>query len=421
MAVTVSYVVLHHLRKEDGTNFIRIRITHKRKSKYLKTAIVVEPSDFTRSGNLKHQGKIDLAKDEVKRIRMVTDKMTTSAQDAMDVDDVVHFVKARLAEEEELRLNVYEYGMRLADKKKVETGNNYRVALRCLVRFFGYEPDISEITVKKMREFEDFIKNETRRVYNKKKGELQEGKAKAKKKDRCVSMYIGIVRAVYNAARMEFNEPDKGVFRLQNNPFEYYKVPVTKYLEHRDIPMEWVQMMIDQRKGLKGRQRLGVDAFLVSFGMMGINTVDMYMSKEKAKDGVVHYFRTKTTDSKEDKAEMYVRLEPCITEIFKDYKGRERLFDYYTRYGKKNDFIVAVNDGLKQWRVKNGLEHFTMYAARHTWATLAASKEVGVDYAVVTEGLTHSDASRKMDQIYIKKDWERVWDANAKVLALFRW
>jgi hypothetical protein len=46
---------------------------------------------------------------------------------------------------------------------------------------------------------------------------------------------------------------------------------------------------------------------------------------------------------------------------------------------------------------------------------------VGVDVAMITEGLSHSDASRKMDMVYIRKDWERVWDANVKVLDLFDW
>ena len=39
----------------------------------------------------------------------------------------------------------------------------------------------------------------------------------------------------------------------------------------------------------------------------------------------------------------------------------------------------------------------------------------------MTEGLCHVDNARKMDNVYIRKDWERVWDANAKVLALFDW
>jgi hypothetical protein len=26
-----------------------------------------------------------------------------------------------------------------------------------------------------------------------------------------------------------------------------------------------------------------------------------------------------------------------------------------------------------------------------------------------------------MDKIYVRKDWEKVWDANAKVLSLLKW
>ena len=100
MAVTVNYAILPQHWKEDGTNLIRIRITHKRKSRYLITNIALERADLTRSGNLKHQGKEDLANDEVKRIRAIVDAMTTAATDEMDVDDVVRYVKAKRAEGE---------------------------------------------------------------------------------------------------------------------------------------------------------------------------------------------------------------------------------------------------------------------------------------------------------------------------------
>jgi hypothetical protein len=232
---------------------------------------------------------------------------------------------------------------------------------------------------------------------------------------------MGLIRAIYKRARLEFNDPDLGIMRIPFDVFDYYKVPAMPAPEHRDIPMEWVQLMIDQRKGLSGRERKAIDAFLISFGLMGINTIDLYTC-DKAKDGIAHYYRTKTTDKKDDKAEMYVRIEPCIMDIMRDYKGKERLFDFNLRHANVQSFITALNDGLRQWIKRNDLDKgFTFYSARHTWATIAASKQVGVDYAIVTEGLTHSDASRAMYKIYIRKDWERVWDANAKVLALFRW
>lgn len=419
--MTVEYVVLPHLKKSDGTNFIRIRITHKRKSKYIKTNILLEPEDFARSGNLRHQGKKDLADDEVRKYRRVIDEMPTSATDEMNVDEVVRYVQAKLKENEAFRLNFARYGMEVADRKKAGTAHNYRVAVRCLVRYFGHEPDISEITVKSMRGFEEFIRNEPRMVYHIGKDELMKKKDK-KKGERAVSQYLSAMRSLYRAARMEFNEPDLGVFRIPIDPFDYYQVPRPPVPEHRDIPAEWVQMMIDQRKELQGLERLGVDVFLISFGLQGINIVDLFTTAEKPKNDVLHYYRRKTTDSKRDRAEMFVRIEDCIAEILKDYLGRKTVFRFNEMYATRLNFTIAVNDGLKSWRERNELDrHFTFYAARHTWATLAASKKLGIESSLITDALAHSDRSRQMDMVYIRKDWERVWDANAKVLGLFKW
>lgn len=423
MAITVDYVILPHLKKEDGTNFIRLRITHKRKSKYIKTNISVTAADLTRSGNLKNQGKEDLADAEVKKWRGVVSAMTTSASDAMNIDEVVKYVKTRLQEEDGFRLDFVAYGLEKTETMKPSTAHNYRVALRTLVRYFGHQPDISEITVRSMRGFEEFIRKEPRMVFYINKGIIKESKKEDKKVkgDRAVSMYIGNIRAIYNRARIEFNEPDRNYFPLPIDIFEYYKVPKPPVVEHRDIPSEWVQMMIDQRKDLKGRERLGVDVFLLSFTLMGMNAVDMYEMREKPRDGVLHYYRMKTTDAKADRAEMYVRIEPEAKELMSDYLGRDHVFDFSTRYATRLNFTVAINKGLRQWIERNKLKDFTFYSARHTWATLGASKQVGVDVAMITEGLSHSDASRKMDMVYIRKDWERVWDANVKVLGLFRW
>jgi integrase len=121
---------------------------------------------------------------------------------------------------------------------------------------------------------------------------------------------------------------------------------------------------------------------------------------------------------------MFVRIEECMKCLVNEYRGKERAFRFHTMYATDNTFNAAINKGLKAWKKRNGLEHedkFTFYSARHTWATLGASKRVGIDLALVTEGLCHVDNNRKIDFVYIRKDWERVWDANVKVLSLFKW
>lgn len=421
MAVTIDWVLFPHLQKEDGTNFIRLRITHKRKSKYVKTSIAVVPEDLTRSGNLKNQGKEDLAEAEVKKWRNIVDTMPTYSHDEMDVGEVVGYIKARIIEREAFRLDFVEFGKKIAQEKKKSARTAYMTAMNALARFFGHNPDISEITVRALRGFEEYLRKKPLLRYVRKTGELKE--SKTPRNENTIILYLSTVRAVYNQARLEFNDPDLGIMRIPVDIFEYYTMPKGVPAEHYNIPVEWVQMMIDQRQGLKKRERLAIDAFLLSFALMGINAGDMYKTSEKAKDGVIHYFRSKTTDKKEDRAEMYVRIEPCISQLMKEYAGKDRLFDFSERYTSKESFNCALNEGLKQWKERNGLkdERFTFYAARHTWATLGASKQVGVDFALITEGLCHSDASRKMDMVYIRKDWERVWDANAKVLSLLTW
>lgn len=418
MAVTFSYVVLPHLRKGDGTNFIRIRVTHARKSKYIKTGIAVEPSDLTRSGKLKHQGKIDLARDEIRRLREITDAMPTYTLAAMEVGDVVEHIRVMQEREKVFRLNLARYCEGKASRMKPSTARGYLSALNCLARFLGHEPDISELSVKLLRDWEAFILAEGKMVLNVKTGGLKQ--SDKRKGEGCVRRYMGAMCSLYRMARMEFNEPDRGLFRIPIDIFEYYDPPKAKPAEHRDIPAEWVQLMIDQRRSLNGSERLGVDVFLISFALMGVNLVDLYNMK-KPKGEILHYFRTKTTDSKADRAEMYVRIEGCVRQLCEAYRGKDLAFDFSARYGSVKNFNVVVNRGLRLWIARNKLDKdFTFYSARHTWGTLASSKSVGIDSRVVTDAMTHSSKS-PMDDVYIRKDWERVWDANAKVLGLFRW
>ena len=244
--------------------------------------------------------------------------------------------------------------------------------------------------------------------------------SRAMKCERTVVRYMFLIGAVYRAARVEFNDPDLGIMRIPVDIFEYIKIQEPKGVDHRDIPIEWIQMMIDQRKELEGAERYAVDMFLVSFGLMGMNVVDMYHC-DKAKGEIVHYYRTKTRDVKDDRAEMFVRIEPCIGAIMAEYDGKGRLLNMSERFARHDYANISINYGLRRFIKRNGLSHFTFYSARHTWATLGASKAVGIDLSIVTEGLSHSNQSRRMDMVYIRKDWERVWEANAKVLAQLKW
>lgn len=133
-----------------------------------------------------------------------------------------------------------------------------------------------------------------------------------------------------------------------------------------------------------------------------------------------------------DKAEMHIRIEPQIMPLFEKYRDRTggRLFSFYQRYSRGNNFNWALNEGLKavdqllrnmeDFGELDVPEHITFYAARHSWATIARSSALKIDKYTVHEALNHVDSMKITDR-YIERDWTTVWDANAAVIGTLDW
>lgn len=419
MSVTLKAVLLDRGWKEDKTNFVRVRVTHKRKTRFIKTHISVHKEDLGRTGAIRTVAIEDEIRDLVKRMRAVTNAIDMYDLKIMSVDDVVEKINEGLKKEEKFRLDFVAFGHQVAAKKSAGTASSYIIALNALERFFGHKPDISEISVRNLRAFEEFIRNEKVIKVNRITGERKE--SKRVKKGRAASLYLSNVRHIYKCARIEFNDPDKGLFPIPVDPFEYFSVPKTPASRHRHIPVETIQLMIDTRKSLKGRQRMAVDAFLISFGLCGMNLVDMYTCGKPKKNGVLFYTRTKTANRRDDNAEMHVKIHPQIKKIMKDYLDSERCFNYYRTYSRRDSLTTAVNVELKRWADANKQDSFTFYAARHSWATIGRSKLCKIDSKVITAGLCHIDESARVDDIYVDFDWELLWEAQKTILDVFDW
>ena len=419
MSVVFQPVVLPHQRKSDGTNLIRIRVTHQRKSKWIKTNITIYPSDMTKDGKLKNYSALRPAYDLIEKMSRVIDKVDMFKLESMNVDEVVDYVNNVLMEPEKFRLDFIEYGRLVASRKSSSNATTYNVAMNALERFFkGKHPDISEITVRNLRAFENFI-NEEKVV----KVDWRTGKVKLLRKDkgnRAASLYLSNIRHIHKCARIEFNDPDLGLFPIPNDPFVYYSVPKAPSAKHRDISPDTIQLMIDTRHKYEGRVRMAIDAFLISFGLCGINAADLFVVSKPKRD-ILIYNRQKVKERRDDDALMKVRIVPCIMKIMQEYADKDRCFDYYKRYKDKDIFTTALNQGLRRWIKDNKQDDFTFYSARHAWATIGASKRCGISWDVIGCGLCHVNQSQKINAIYINQDWEVLWDANKKILGTFDW
>lgn len=60
---------------------------------------------------------------------------------------------------------------------------------------------------------------------------------------------------------------------------------------------------------------------------------------------------------------------------------------------------------------------FIFYISRHSWATIALN-DAGVDKYTVHTSLNHVDDSMRVTDIYIKKSWDPIDQANRKVINL---
>lgn len=403
--VTITPVIYESYKRENNVYVVKMRIYHK-KIKYLTTNIVARPDQLTKKLTVKDAALKELIDELTRKMQGAANAIPLYELRDMDIDDVIRRIDFALSKPS-FTLDFPTYGKKIADEKPTNSRSNYSVAVNSLCKFMGtYSFDIAEITSSLMHNYERHLK----RLHG--------------ENARAVSLYTKAIAYIHRRAREEYNNEEKGEILIKN-PFAYYKCPTQKFADkHRNIDTSIIQMMINNRKTLEGRERLGVDFFLLSFAMMGMNTPDLYDCK-KGKKGVVHYYRTKTKSRRHDQAEMYVRIEPCVSSIVSEYldeKDSDFLFDFHQRYKDYKQLGLAANRGVEQFCKRMNIRterKITIYSARHTWSTLAYS--LGVPESTVNNCLCHVDAQSKLNSIYIKRDWSVLWEANKKVLDYFKW
>ena len=186
-------------------------------------------------------------------------------------------------------------------------------------------------------------------------------------------------------------------------------------LSTEDIRRIFVLPYSDMKvKGKQCRRDLALDCFKLSFCLMGMNSADLYNATDY--DGeYITYCRTKTKDRRNDHAKMVVRVHPMIKELVDKYKGEERVFNFHKRFSSMADFNRSINIGLKEIGKELGIENLQFYSARHSMATIAIN-DVRIDKWTVNEMLCHTDLSMKVTDLYIKKDFSPINEANFRLL-----
>ena len=218
------------------------------------------------------------------------------------------------------------------------------------------------------------------------------------------------MRHIFNEAIKEYNTNGNDI--IQSNPFDKFSVP-------RDIPQTKDRVISEENLvrvfNFKGTRRVGMarDCYVLSFFLMGVNSVDIYECVSYNK-GVLAYDRAKTRDRRNDNAHIEIVVPDIIKPLFRKYKGTTRVFDFYQKYSNAANFNKHINKGLHFIADELGIPRFDFYSARHTWASIARNK-LGIDKYTIHEALNHVSQLDVTD-IYIQKDFTNINKANEKVV-----
>lgn len=398
--ISIKPVIYAQYKRADGSYAVRLRVTFARKSRFVSTNVTLAPSQLTKGLKPKDPAAVRTLDELVRDLRERAAQLSFGQLQVMDVDEVVAYLTR--GGDDEFRLDFPAFAR--AEIARMGAGaKNYASALNSLCAYLGREAfDVSLLTSPLLKGWEDWLAD-------------RHGRGA-----RALSLYTQAIAKLHATARFRFNDEEAGRVVIRN-PFVKYKCPTQSQGTHRNAPPALLQAMLLYRGTLTGRERLGVDVFLLSFGLMGANAPDL-MEGRIAGD-VLSYNRRKTRDRRADNAEMRVRIEPELAGIVREYLAPDgRAFTFARRYSDYMQFGRAVDIGLHAFEKRLGLGFpLTLYVARHTWATVARSSVCNIDKGVVNDCICHVDAGTRVTDIYAAKDWRVMWEANRKVVRLFAW
>ncbi len=224
-----------------------------------------------------------------------------------------------------------------------------------------------------------------------------------------ISFYMRILRAVYNrAVEKELTE--------QRNPFKHVYTGIDKTVK-RAVPLKTIRRIKELNLTLKPHLDYARDMFLFSFYTRGMSFIDMaYLKKSDLKNGILTYRRRKTGQ------QLTVKWEKCMENIITKYEGcstTQYLLPIITKSDadertQYQNALYRVNVALKSVaRLVNLPIPLTMYCARHSWASIAKSKNIPL--SVISEGMGHD--SEETTRIYLASlDTSVIDKANSLIL-----
>lgn len=225
-----------------------------------------------------------------------------------------------------------------------------------------------------------------------------------------VSFYMRNLRAIYNRAV----EKDIAVQRF---PFRHVYTGIDKTVK-RALSAKTIKEIKNLDLSLSPQLDFARDLFMFSFYTRGMSFIDMvFLKKKDLQGGILSYRRKKTNQ------QLFIKWEKPMQEFIDKYETgnspyllpilKENGTNSRTQY---RNSAHLVNGKLRKIGERLGLEiPLTSYVARHSWASIAKSKNIPI--STISEAMGHD--SESTTRIYLASlDTSSVDKANSIVMSV---
>lgn len=357
------------IKIDEGT--VYVQVIHNRELKQIKSSLSIKLEDW--------DPRLSKVRDPIiqNQVEVIVSKLKSSIEYLDQTQCIYRIIDIISAYENYHKRGVFVFMeqiiTKLKDLGKSRTAETYATTLRSFQRFRGNEEvGLNKIDSNIIKSYEVYL--------------VQNGIA-----PNTIAFYMRILRATYNRA------VDDGL-TIQKYPFKYISTRTEKTIK-RAISSAEIKAIKEVGLSRFPAMEFARDIFMLSFYTRGMSFIDMaYLRKSDLRDGVLSYRRRKTNQL------LHIRWERCMQDIVE----RHTSYNHYllpiikdASKDERNQYKVAIfrmNSNLKRVAKLAGItKPLTSYVARHSWASIARSKNIPM--SVISEGMGHE--SESTTQIYL--------------------
>jgi len=411
MILTIK-ALLDNYEKKDGTFPIIVRVTFDRKIIKLPTGLSLKPQFWNEEAQAidkKYKGTTSVPRmnKKIQDLKAKANGTMIKLDDSGELESLsnVEIKNIILGKEKaKKQLSVFEFLDQLVkDMEKAKQHGNaqfYKTLRNVLKNFLGHEQlKFAQVTYNLLKAIE---------VEHYAKGNKAGG----------LSVYMRTLSSTYTKAS-KARHADK-----EKNPFKDYKIkqgkPTRKAMTEKDFGI-FRNAEFEKGTAHYKAQKL----YMASFYMRGMNWKDMALLRRKDIDRDfqrIAYVRSKT--SAPINLKISEPLREIIFEFMRDYDRFENddfVFPILDKSEPEEDETKNirfrrqnVNRSYREISKLLDIGHFTIYMARHTFAT--TGKRKGVPVSVIKEGMGHG--TEAMTQVYLDSFENEVVDSYDELIML---